>query len=220
MSRTLTRRELTEAITAQGRANSTTTVLFHAAIAERLGLNPSDHKCADLMMSQSEPCTPGQLAELTGLSTGAITGVIDRLERAGFLVREHDPRDRRRILLRLTDTRSPELQALFAPLGQAMEALCENYTVAELALVLRFMRESQAVFDDLAAQLRSGVLATFGAAAGEGPGQPLSAAADAAAALRKRVEAMKAKSVREVDRARTKAAPRGRKGAEPPARRK
>jgi DNA-binding MarR family transcriptional regulator len=156
MSRTAPRRhELVAAIIAQGRTNSTGSVLLHAVIAERLGLNPSDHKCADLMMSQSEACTPGRLAELTGLSTGAITGVIDRLERAGFLVREHDPEDRRRVLLRLTQTRSPEMHALFAPLARGVEALCENYTIAELAVVLRYMREIRVVTDDIAEKLRA-----------------------------------------------------------------
>lgn len=155
MSRTgPTRSEIVAALIAEGRANSTATVLLHAAIADRLGLNASDHKCADLMMSQSEPCTPGRLAELTGLSTGAITGVIDRLERAGFLVREHDPEDRRRVLLRLTQTRAPEMEKLFAPLSRGVEALCENYTIAELALVLRFMRELAVVMDGVAGQLR------------------------------------------------------------------
>lgn len=157
MSRTgPTRNALVAAIIAQGRANSTGTVLLHAAIAERLGLNPSDHKCADLMLSESEPCTPGRLAELTGLSTGAITGVIDRLERAGFLVREHDSEDRRRVLLRLTHTRAPELLALFAPLTKGVEALCENYTIAELAVVLRYMRDVRLVTVRVARSLRSG----------------------------------------------------------------
>jgi DNA-binding MarR family transcriptional regulator len=157
MSRTQpTRQELVAAIIAQGRANSTSTVLMHAAIAERLGLNPSDHKCADLMYMQSEPCTPGRLAELTGLSTGAITGVIDRLERAGFLVREHDHKDRRRVFLRMTHARGPELHALFAPLATGIEALCENFKLAELAVVLRFMREIQGVTEVVSEQLRAG----------------------------------------------------------------
>jgi DNA-binding MarR family transcriptional regulator len=155
------------AIIAQGRANSTGTVILHAAVAERLGLNPSDHKCADLMMSQSETCTPGRLAELTGLSTGAITGVIDRLERAGFLVREHDPEDRRRVLLRLTHTRGPEVRALFQPLSRGVEALLENYTIAELAVVLRYMREINLVTEDIAQKLRTDTV-TVGAARASG----------------------------------------------------
>jgi DNA-binding MarR family transcriptional regulator len=183
MSRTgPTRNALVAAIIAQGRANSTGTVLLHAAIAERLGLNPSDHKCADLMMSQSEPCTPGRLAELTGLSTGAITGVIDRLERAGFLVREHDAEDRRRVLLRLTHTRAPELQALFAPLAKGMEALCENYTIAELAVVLRFMREVRLVTDGIAEDLRGGLKSKATQAAAAQSRKPEQVDADTAVA--------------------------------------
>jgi DNA-binding MarR family transcriptional regulator len=182
MSRTgPTRNELVAAIIAQGRANSTGTVLLHAAVAERLGLNPSDHKCADLMMSQSEACTPGRLAELTGLSTGAITGVIDRLEGAGFLVREHDAEDRRRVLLRLTHTRTPELHALFAPLARGVEVLCEKYTIAELAVVLRYMREVRVVTDDIAQSLRSGVTGLRGVGT---PAEPSRAAERRAAALR------------------------------------
>jgi DNA-binding MarR family transcriptional regulator len=155
MSRTApSRRELVAAIIAQGRNNSTSGILLHAAIAERLGLNPSDLKCADLMLSECEDCTPGRLAELTGLSTGAITGVIDRLERAKFLVREHDPLDRRRVLLRMTQQRAPEVEALFMPLSRGVERLCENFAVAELAVVLRFMREIHVVTKEAAEQLR------------------------------------------------------------------
>jgi DNA-binding MarR family transcriptional regulator len=157
MSRTSpTRRELVTAIIAQGRTNSTTGILLHATIAERLGLNPSDLKCADLMVSQCDDCTPGRLAELTGLSTGTITGVIDRLERAGFLVREHDPFDRRRVLLRLTRDRAPEVESLFLPLARGVEQLAENYTIAELTIALRFMRDIDLVTQHAAEQLREG----------------------------------------------------------------
>ena len=155
MSRTETsRRDLAIAIMDQGRINRMGGILLHAAIAERLGLSPSDHMCADLLLVQSEPCTPGRLAALTGLSTGAITGVIDRLERSGFLVREQDPADRRRTFLRLTHAFGPELQTLFAPMKRGIEQLCENFTVAELAVVLRFMREIHVVTDTEAKRMR------------------------------------------------------------------
>ena len=58
---------------------STATVLFHQNVAQKLGLNPTDHKCLDLIM-RNENMTAGDLAQMTGLTTGAITGVIDRLE--------------------------------------------------------------------------------------------------------------------------------------------
>src|SRR5438105_15388836 len=95
-----------------GRTLSTHTVMLHAAVAERLGLNITDHKALDFACRGGGPVTAGELAELTGLTTGAITGVIDRLEKAGFARRERDPNDRRRIILRPT-SRAREIGRLF-----------------------------------------------------------------------------------------------------------
>ena len=139
------RKELVSAIVGQARGWSTRAVLLHAVVAERLGLNPSDHKCADLLMSESGTSTPGRLAELTGLSTGAITGVLDRLERAGFVAREADPNDRRRTWVRLTPERMPNMKRIFSPFADGMEKLCSKYTLAELQLIHRFLRESEAM---------------------------------------------------------------------------
>lgn len=121
---------------------STHTVLFHTAIAERLGLNPSDHKVADILSLEDGPVTPGRLAELTGLTTGAITGVLDRLEHAGFVTREPDPGDRRRVILRLLPMRGPEVGALFSFISARLEELCSKYTTEELSLVLEFMEKT------------------------------------------------------------------------------
>jgi DNA-binding MarR family transcriptional regulator len=137
------RRELVAALVQQARKAATRAVLLHTVIAERLGLNPSDHKCADLLLAESGTSTPGRLAELTGLSTGAITGVIDRLEHAGFVVREADPEDRRRTLVRLTPEHAPDMHELFAPFRSGMARLCASYTTEQLQLILRFMRQSE-----------------------------------------------------------------------------
>ena len=146
--------EQVRSIVEQARKSSTQAVLLHAVIAERLGLNPSDHKCADLLLSQSGVCTPGRMAELTGLSTGAITGVLDRLERAGFVAREADPHDRRRTLVRLTPDRMPNLERIFAPLTLGMERMCGRYTTEQLALVLKFMTEAEAMAGQAAEEVR------------------------------------------------------------------
>src|ERR1043166_2513493 len=121
-------RQLVETVTDEGRRMSTRSLLMHAAIAEKLGLNPSDHKCFDLIRTQSESLTAGRLAELTGLSTGAITGVIDRLENAGLVARDHDPSDRRRVVIRCTPERAPDLRPFFAPLRDAMLKFCSHYS--------------------------------------------------------------------------------------------
>src|SRR5262245_28604316 len=82
-----------------GREVSARRVTFLQAIDELLGLNTTDHNALDLL-SRAGPITAGELAELTGLTTGAITGIIDRLEKAGFVCRENDPKDRRRVIIR------------------------------------------------------------------------------------------------------------------------
>src|SRR5262245_6591443 len=73
-------------------------VLLSAAVAERVGLSSSDLECLDfIVMAGGEPVTAGQLAAATGLTSGAITGLVDRLERAGFVRREPDLVDRRKV---------------------------------------------------------------------------------------------------------------------------
>src|SRR5262245_4534642 len=98
---------------------STATIMFHQAVADRLGLHPTDHKCADILFLKG-PLSAGELAELTGLTTGAITGVIDRLEGAGFVRREDDPRDRRRVIVRVLPASHRKIGGLFESFAAAM----------------------------------------------------------------------------------------------------
>src|SRR5688572_19438670 len=79
---------------------STATILFHAAVADRLGINVTDVKCYSLLR-QRGAMTAGELSEKTGLTTGAITGVVDRLEKAGLVQRRRDAHDRRRVIVEL-----------------------------------------------------------------------------------------------------------------------
>ena len=90
--------ELVAALIGEMIENTTVTIMFHQAIADRLGLNITDHKCAGILM-RSGPISAGELARRTGLTTGAITGVIDRLERAGFARRAPDATDRRKVMI-------------------------------------------------------------------------------------------------------------------------
>jgi DNA-binding MarR family transcriptional regulator len=133
---------LIDSLLPAGRALSAATIMFHQAVADRLGLNPTDHKCADLLFTCG-PMTAGQLAELTGLTTGAITGVIDRLERGGFVRREDDPDDRRRVVVRAVPKRLREIDRLFEDLAARSTELGRHYTDAELAVVLDFMNRSR-----------------------------------------------------------------------------
>ena len=94
----------------------------HEVVAASLGLNPTDLRCLELAAGEPE-MTPTRLAELSDLTSGAVTGVLDRLERAGFVQRESDTADRRRLLVRVDPERRAELEAQYAPLiERAIEA--------------------------------------------------------------------------------------------------
>src|SRR5215471_18038177 len=93
------RKDLAEDIVGRlARRFSTAAVLFHHAVAERLGLGPTDHKCLDIVRERG-PITGSELAAITGLTTGAVTGIVARLEHAVYLRRQPDPQDGRKQIL-------------------------------------------------------------------------------------------------------------------------
>src|SRR5438132_5236412 len=100
--------------------------MFHQTVADRLGLNPTDHKCVDLLLLKG-PMTAGELADSTGLTTGAITGAVDRLEKAGYVHRQPDPGDRRRVIVRVVSRRVGEIGRLFESLAAATAELSLRY---------------------------------------------------------------------------------------------
>jgi DNA-binding MarR family transcriptional regulator len=116
-----------------GRELGARTVLFHQAVADRLGIGLTDQKCLDFVFraGRDQPVTAGQLAELTGLTTGAITGVIDRLEKAGLIRREKHPHDRRQVVVRVIDDRARELAEIFGPFGRAWQELYARYSAEQ-----------------------------------------------------------------------------------------
>src|SRR4051812_4268905 len=118
------RKELLERMHLQGRQLSVATIMFHQAVADRLGLRATDHKCVDLLVRKG-PLTAGELAQQTGLTTGAVTGMIDRLVKAGYVRREDDPNDRRRVIVRVEPVRCEEINRLFEHLAAAHAALSE-----------------------------------------------------------------------------------------------
>ena len=132
------REELLAALNDEFRQLSTATIIFHQAIADRLGLNVTDHKCLDIL-TRSGPMTAGDMAQQTGLTTGAITGVIDRLEKAGFVRRADDPNDRRRVIIEPILQRIEKFVApLFESMAKAAAELCSEYSTEHLALIREF----------------------------------------------------------------------------------
>jgi DNA-binding MarR family transcriptional regulator len=122
-----------------GRQLSQATVLYHEQIAGHVGLSATDHKCLDLAVQADHPLTAGQIAELSGLSTGAVTGVIDRLERAGFVRRVRDPHDRRKVLVEVSRGSLARYGNAYDGLWSALDASLTGYTEDELKAVERFV---------------------------------------------------------------------------------
>src|SRR5262249_13712063 len=133
-----TRKELAENIVGQlARRHSTAVVLFHHAIAERVGLGPTDHKCLDLLRDRG-PMAGTDLAAITGLTSGPITGVGARLDRAGSLRREQDPLDGRKQILRLV-SKQTAIHEVIEPLRKDVARLLESFDAHQLSAIGEFL---------------------------------------------------------------------------------
>src|SRR5262249_33863520 len=117
-------------------------VLFNQAVADRLGMHPTDVQCLSLLTLEPDPRTTGQIAELTGLTSGSATRLVDRLERGGYVRRERDTHDPRRVPVHLVEDKTAELGRLWAELRQGWDAIFDDYTEKELALLVRHMRRT------------------------------------------------------------------------------
>jgi DNA-binding MarR family transcriptional regulator len=152
------RQELAEEIAGeQVRRHSTAAVLFHHAVAERLGLGPADHKCLDLLRDRGA-LTGSELAAITGLTSGAITGVVARLERLGYLRRKPDPHDGRKQILYPARERLRDLQNVFGPIREDVAALLEGFDVRQLTAIAEFLSRSAEIAYRHATLLRAETL--------------------------------------------------------------
>ena len=147
------RRELIEAINLEVRRSQNRTDEYDEAVAHAVGVNRTDMRCLDIL-AQEGGATAGRLATLMGLTTGAITTVVDRLEAAGFARRERDENDRRRVRVALTEKAHSELMPFYAPLQEMSEQLFSRYTEEQLELLLGFLVEAGARHEEILAALR------------------------------------------------------------------
>src|SRR5260370_12920927 len=142
------------------RRHSTGVVLFHHAGAERLGLGPTDHKCLDLLRERGA-MAGSDLSAITGLTSGAITGVVARLERAGYLRREPDPHDGRKQILHLALERA-HIQDVIDPLREDVAALLENFDTHQLTAIAEFLAASTDLIYRHTALLRGETISDLG----------------------------------------------------------
>jgi DNA-binding MarR family transcriptional regulator len=140
LSRPKARAALLQELEYAVRRSSAQGVIFGQTVANVAGISNSDLECLDFLNLEGR-VTAGRLAEVTGLTTGAITGVVDRLEKAGLVRRERDEADRRKVFIAAVPENLAKIGRFYEPMQQAMQKLWSTYSDAELRLLLRFADE-------------------------------------------------------------------------------
>ena len=118
---------------------------FDERVAKKLKLSRTDMRCLDLI-GRLGPLTAGRLAEESGLTTGAVTFILDRLEEAGMVTRRRDTEDRRRVWVEIVPEAQERLQDLQQPVAEEMREVAQRFEADELATVRDFMRQAKEVF--------------------------------------------------------------------------
>jgi DNA-binding MarR family transcriptional regulator len=137
------------------RKTSSLLQLLGQAAADRIGLNATDLNCLNILSFSGE-MTAGELARATGLTTASITGVADRLEQAGFVRRERDPGDRRRVVIALVlDKALREVAPVFQPMIREWLTMTTRYTDDELRLIVEFYAQMEEVIREHLIRLRA-----------------------------------------------------------------
>jgi DNA-binding MarR family transcriptional regulator len=144
MSSDVSRQELVAAVLKAIRRESAQAVLFSQAVAERIGLAGTDVECLDILQDEGR-ATVGRLAELTGLTTGSATRMVDRLEQAGYVKRIPDPADRRRVLVEPAAGLASKFGAIHAPIARSQMQVIARYDDGQLRLLADFLDRSSEV---------------------------------------------------------------------------
>jgi len=117
-------------------------VIASEAIAEKFGLHKTDLESLDLLFLQGGACSPGDLGRATGLTSGSVTALIDRLEKAGYVKREPDQEDRRKQIVRIQRETIRPIEAVYAPMQAAMFQLWSEYSDRDLRVIIDFLKRS------------------------------------------------------------------------------
>ena len=133
--------KLVESLTAEVRRFIAGAMLFNLKVADEVGLNGTDMQCLNLLELQGS-ATPGELARWAYLSTGGVTVVLDRMEKAGYVRREPNPHDRRSSIVRPVPAKLSKLHALYRSKGQALAQASPRTMSRELNLILDFFRHA------------------------------------------------------------------------------
>jgi DNA-binding MarR family transcriptional regulator len=135
------RKQLTSSIKQSLRALSIQLSLLNHQVGTQLGLNDVDLDCLDLI-NRYGPLNPTALAERASLHPATMTGILDRLERGGWVLRERDPSDRRAVRVRALRDRNAEVVRLYGGMNSSMTEICADFKEAELAAIADFLRRT------------------------------------------------------------------------------
>ncbi|MEV5437755.1 MarR family winged helix-turn-helix transcriptional regulator [Streptomyces sp. NPDC052682] len=149
------RKRLLDELSTVSRRYMASYALFNQAVADRIGLHPTDLQCLNLLTLEDGPVTTGRVAELTGLTTGSATRLVDRLERAGYVVRQRDAADRRKVLVVTVPEKIAEFGRMWERLGGGWVALFDDLDDSELALLIDHMRRTTEFSAEQVARLRA-----------------------------------------------------------------
>jgi DNA-binding MarR family transcriptional regulator len=127
-------------------------VMTSQIVAARFGLHTTDLECLDLIYLK-KAVSAGELAAATGLTSGAMTALIDRLDRAGYVERADDPEERRRVLVRLKPVAIAPIKAVYAPIQKRMFRLWSSYSERELEVIADFLSRSRELAVACAAEM-------------------------------------------------------------------
>ena len=136
------------------RKESSQAVLFSQAVAERIGLAGTDIECLEVLQEEGR-ATVGRLAELTGLTTGSATRMVDRLAQAGYVTRVADPADRRRVVVEPVAGLAAKFGALYASIATSQRVVIERYSDEQLATLIDFLDRSGEMARQEAAKMRA-----------------------------------------------------------------
>jgi DNA-binding MarR family transcriptional regulator len=146
--------ELEAAFVTALRGTGSLMTLITQATAERIGINGTDLNCLNILSFRGQ-MTAGELARATGLTTASITGVVDRLEEAGYVTRERDPHDRRRVVVKLVADRAMhDVANLFLPMMRSWREMAARYSDDELRLIVDYYARVEQVLREHLDRLR------------------------------------------------------------------
>jgi DNA-binding MarR family transcriptional regulator len=163
------KREVFEDLIGEIRRSQTATDRFDQAVADALGLNRTDMRCLDVLEREGA-VTAGRLAEATGLTSGAMTTALDRLERAGYAERVRDLQDRRRVLVQLTRSAQQNAGRYYEQHQALSEELYKRYSTGQLELLLEFVRGGREFNEARAAEVEAALCERDEADAGNAAG--------------------------------------------------